>query len=84
MALHSSAIFLFLLLFIYLFFTATPMAKGGSQAMGLIGAIAASLHQNDRNARSELRLRPTPQLTAAPDPKPTEQGQGLNLQPHTS
>ena len=60
------------------------MAKGGSQAMGLIGAIAASLHQNDRNARSELRLRPTPQLTAAPDPKPTEQGQGLNLQPHTS
>ena len=30
------------------------------------------------------RLPPTPQLTATPDPEPTEQGQGLNPQPHGS
>ena len=44
------------------------MAYGGSQARGLIGAVAASLHQSHSNAASELRLRPTPQLTAMPDP----------------
>jgi len=33
---------------------------------------------------SELRLQPTPQLMATPDPQPTEQGQGLNPQPHGS
>ena len=27
-------------------------------------------------------LQPTPRLTAMPDPKPTEQGQGSNLHPH--
>ena len=33
---------------------------------------------------SEPRLRTTPHLTATPDPQPTEQGQGLNQQPHGS
>ena len=35
---------------------------------GLIGAVAASLHQSNSNARSEPCLGPTPQLTATPDP----------------
>ena len=42
------------------------MAYGGSQARGLIGAVASG--QSHSNTRSELRLRPTPQLTAMPDP----------------
>ena len=45
---------------------AAPAAYGGSQARGLIGAVAAGLHHS--NAGSEPRLQPTPQLTATPDP----------------
>ena len=52
------------------------MAHGGSQARGINGAVAASLHQSHSNTRSELHVRPTPQLTATLDPLPTEQGQG--------
>ena len=44
--------------------------------------LATSLHHNHSNARSEPRLLPTPQLTAAPDPQPTERGLGSNLHPH--
>ena len=48
------------------------MAYGGSQAKGLIGTVAASLHQghshSHSNARFELHLHPTPQLIAMPDP----------------
>ena len=43
-------------------------AYGGSQARGLIGAVAASLRQSHSNVGSEPRLQPTPQLTATPDP----------------
>ena len=46
---------------------AAPVAYGGSQARGLIGAVAACLHQSHSNAGSKPRLRPTPQLTAMPD-----------------
>ena len=60
------------------------MAYGGSQARGLIGAVAASLQQRPSNAGLEPRLRPIPQLLASPDPQPTEQGQGSNPQPHGS
>ena len=38
------------------------MACGGSQATGLIGAVAAGLCHNHRNVGSKPRLRPTPQL----------------------
>ena len=51
-------------------FRATPAAYGGSQARGLIRAIAADLQQSLSNARSEPRLQPTPQLVAMPDPQP--------------
>ena len=30
----------------------------------------------------QATLRSTPQLTATPDPRPTERGQGSNLNPH--
>ena len=58
------------------------MAYGVSQARGLIGAAAAGLHHSHSNVRSKPCLRATPQLTAMPDPQPTEQGQGSNLHPH--
>ena len=81
-------IYLFIHSFIYLFlfflFRATPMTYGGSQARGPIGATAASLCQSHSNVGSEPGLRPTPQVTAMLDPQPTEQGQGLNPQPHGS
>ena len=63
-------------------FRAAPKACGGFQARDLIGAVAAGLHHSHSNARSEPSLPPTPQLTATPDPQPTEGGQGLNPQLH--
>ena len=39
------------------------------------------LEHSHSNSGTKPRLRPTPQLTAMPDPWPTEQGQGLNLHP---
>ena len=49
---YSKSLFFF---FFCLFATswAAPLAYGGSQARGLIGAIATDLHQNHSNARSE-------------------------------
>jgi len=62
-------ILLFIYLFIYFFvFKATPVAYGGSQARGLIGATAASLCHRHSHAGTELSLRPTTQLMATPDP----------------
>ena len=51
---------------VFLSFRAAPTAYGGSQARGLIGAVAANLRH--RNAGSEPHLRHTPQLTATLDP----------------
>ena len=42
--------------FVFCHFRAVPEAYGGSQARGLIGAVAAGLRQSHRNARSKLRL----------------------------
>ena len=39
--------------FFFFFSRATPMAHGGSQARGLIGAVAAGLCHNHSNAESE-------------------------------
>ena len=53
------------------FFQAAPMAHGSSQASGQMGAAVASLHITaTSNARSELPLRPLPQLMATPDLNP--------------
>ena len=55
--------------FVFLPFSrAAPAAYGGSQARDLIRAVTSSLHHSLSNSGSELRLRPTPQLTAMPDP----------------
>ena len=60
------------------------MAYGGFQARGQIGAAAAGLRHSHSIAGSKPPLRPTPQVTAMPDPQPTEQRQGSNPQPHGS
>ena len=61
------------LFFVFVFlsfclFRATPAAYGGSQARGLIGAVAAGLCQSHSNTGSKLRLQLTPQLMAMLDP----------------
>jgi len=58
----------FNLFIIICLFRATPVAYGSSQARGRFGAAAAGLPSSHSNAGSELHLRPTPQLTATPDP----------------
>ena len=70
--------------FFFLLFRATLTACGGSQARGLIGAVATGLHHSHGKAGSEPHLQPTPQLTGTLDPQPTEQGQGSNPKPHGS
>ena len=67
----QSCVFLFFVFFVFCLFAfsrAAPVAYGGAQARGQIGAVAASLCQIHSNAGSEPRLQPTPQLTATPDP----------------
>ena len=59
---------LFFFFFFFLLFIITPMAYGGSQARGQIGAVAAIPHHSHSNARSDPHLPPTPQLTATLDP----------------
>ena len=55
--------------FFFLFFLRTaPVAFGGSQARGRIRAAVAGLHHRHSNARSEMLLQSTPQLTATLDP----------------
>ena len=54
--------------FLFCLFQAASVAYGGSQAKGLIGAVAAGLHQSHSNARSEPHLQLTPQLMAMLDP----------------
>ena len=47
-----------------------------------LAATAAGLCHSHSNAGSEPHLRPISQLTAMPDPEPTERDQGSNLHPH--
>ena len=63
--------FCFVLFFVFGLFAfsrAVPVADGGSQAGGRIGAVAVGLCQSHSNAGSEPHLQPTPQLTARLDP----------------
>ena len=52
----------------FVFSRPTPVAYAGSQAMGPIGPIAASLHHSHSNSGSDPHLQPTPQFMATPDP----------------
>ena len=66
-------------LFVFCFFLmAAPVAYGGSQARGQIGAATTGLYHSLSNIGSELRLQPTPQLTPTLDPL----GQESNMNPH--
>ena len=65
--------------FVFAFLGAAPEAYGSSQARGQIVAAASSLHCSHGNVGSELRLRPTPQLTVTTDPLTADRGQGSNL-----
>ena len=56
----TAILFFFFLVFCLWPFRATPAAYGGSQARGLIRAVAAGPHQSHSNARSELHLQSTP------------------------
>ena len=47
---------------------AASAAYGGSQVMGITGAVAAGLHQSHNKARSEPCLWPIPQFMAMLDP----------------
>ena len=59
---------LFFFFFLFAFSRAAPAAYGGSQARGLIRAVAAGLSQSHSNVGSKPLLQPTPQLTATPGP----------------
>ena len=60
--------FYYLLFMYFCLFRAAPMAHGGCQARGQIGAIAIGLRRSHSNAGSVLCLQPTPQLMMTPDP----------------
>ena len=70
------------LIFFPCLFRAAHEAYGSSQVKDRIRAAAANLRHSHSSARSKPHLRPPPQLTAMPDPYPTEQGQSLNPHPH--
>ena len=57
---------IFILFYFFVFSWAAFKAYGGSQARGLIRAVAAGLHHSHSNTRSKPCLRP--QLMALPDP----------------
>ena len=66
-----SVLFLFSFFFFFFFFylfRATPVAYGGSQGRGRIGAVAAGLHHSHINTGSEPHLGHTPWLLVVPDP----------------
>ena len=46
----------FLFLFLFVFSRATSTAYGGSQARGLVGAVASCLRHSHSNSGSELHL----------------------------
>ena len=50
--LHSSKIFIYLFFCLFAFSRATPAEYGGSQARGLIGAVATDLRHSHSNAGS--------------------------------
>ena len=48
--------FFFFFFFFFVFSKAAPMAHGGSQARGPVGAVATGLRQSHSNTRSEPSL----------------------------
>ena len=60
--------YIFYFFCLFAFSGADPVAYGGFQPRGLIRDVATGLRQSHSNSGSEPHLRPTPQLTATPDP----------------
>ena len=58
----------FYFFYFFVFSRAALVAYGGSQAKGLIGAVAASLQNSHSNVGSKPPLQATPQLKTTPDP----------------
>ena len=50
---RGSFVFLFFYFFVFLLIRAAPIAYGGSQVRGSVGAAAAGLHHSHSKARSE-------------------------------
>ena len=67
-------------LFYFIIFAFLGLQSWYMEVPRWIRATAAGLCHS--NTRSEWYLRPAPQLTAMPDPLPTERSQGLNSHPH--
>ena len=67
---------------VFCLFRTQPVACGGSQARGRIGAAPAGLHHSHSNMGSKMHMQPTSQRMAGLDPQPTEEGQGSNLHLH--
>ena len=64
-----------LLFYFFIYFCLFAFSRathGGSQARGLIGAVATVPRQSHSNTGSKPHLQPTPQITATPNPQPTE------------
>ena len=68
--------------FFLLLVRASLAAYGISSARGGIRSATAGLHHSHSNAGSKPHLPSIPWLMALLDPKPTEQGQRSNPQPH--
>ena len=60
--------FVVVAVFCFCLFRTAPLAYGGLQARGRIGAAAVSLCHSHSNSGSDLYLQPTPQLMAMLDP----------------
>ena len=78
----TPALLVFCLFACFCLFRAISMAYRGSQDRGRLGVGAAGPHHNHSHLGSKPHLPPTPELTAMPDPYPTEQRQGSNPYPH--
>ena len=76
---HCLSILKFLSIFFFLVFYLFRATYGHSQAGGLIGPIAASLHHSHSNMGTKLHVLLTPQLMATLGPQTSEGGQGLNV-----
>ena len=81
---ESQSRHLFFFFFFFFIFGPHPPPMEVTTLGGRIRFTAAALHHSHSHVGSELHLRPTPQLTAIPDPYPTERGQGSNLRPRGS
>ena len=78
---YGLGVFFSFFFFSFLFFGLNPWHMEIPR-LGVDSELQLPAYARDSNVGSEPRLPPIPQLTATPDPWPTERGQGSNPQPH--